>query len=53
MVGTQAFINIGMTLGLLPITGMTLTFVSAGGSSLLAGFMMVGLIMNVAMSRPP
>jgi len=53
MVGTQAFINIGMTLGLLPITGMTLPFVSAGGSSLLAGFMMVGLIMNVAMRRPP
>lgn len=53
MVGTQAFINIGMTLGLLPITGMTLPFVSAGGSSLLAGFAMVGLIMNVAMRRPP
>jgi len=53
MVGTQAFINIGMTLGLLPITGMTLPFVSAGGSSLLAGFVMVGLIMNVAMRRPP
>lgn len=53
MVGTQAFINIGMTLGLLPITGLTLPFVSAGGSSLLAGFVMVGLIMNVAMRRPP
>jgi rod shape determining protein RodA len=52
LVATQAGINMGMTLGVLPITGMTLPFVSAGGSSLVAGFLMVGLICNVAMRRP-
>jgi cell division protein FtsW (lipid II flippase) len=52
MLATQATINIGMTLGLLPITGMTLPFVSYGGSSLLMGFLVTGLVMNIAI-RPP
>jgi len=52
IVATQAGINIGMTLGLLPITGMTLPFVSYGGSSLVMGFVMVGLICNIALRRP-
>ena len=52
LVGTQMGINIGMTVGLLPITGMTLPFVSYGGSSLVMGFVMVGLVMNIAMRRP-
>ncbi len=45
-------INTGMTLGLAPITGMTLPFVSSGGSSLVAAWIMVGLLVNVAMRRP-
>jgi cell division protein FtsW (lipid II flippase) len=53
MVFTQAGINMGMTLGLLPITGMTLPFVSYGGSSLLIAFVMVGLILSVGFRRPP
>ncbi len=52
LVATQMGINVGMTVGLLPITGMTLPFVSAGGSSLVAGFIMVGLIVNVGLRRP-
>lgn len=52
MVITQAIINIGMTAGVLPITGMTLPFVSYGGSSLVSAFLMTGLICNVAMRRP-
>ncbi len=52
MILTQMTINIGMTIGLLPITGMTLPFVSYGGSSLVANWLMVGLIFNVAMRRP-
>src|SRR5690606_882082 len=43
---SQATINIGMTLGLLPITGMNLPFVSYGGTSLVSTFMMMGLILN-------
>jgi cell division protein FtsW (lipid II flippase) len=53
MIVTQLAINVGMNIGLMPITGMTLPFVSAGGSSLVAGFISVGLICNVAMRRPP
>ncbi|MEM1166730.1 MAG: FtsW/RodA/SpoVE family cell cycle protein [Planctomycetota bacterium] len=49
---TQMSINIGMTIGLLPITGMTLPFVSYGGSSLLMAWLMVGLVMSVALRRP-
>ena len=48
----QALINIGMTIGLAPITGMTLPFVSAGGSSLWANFIGLGLMLNVAKRRP-
>lgn len=47
----QAVINIGMTVGVLPITGITLPLVSYGGSSLLFSFIMVGLVLNFA-SRP-
>lgn len=39
----QQFQNIGMTLGLLPITGITLPFISYGGSSLISYFIMLGL----------
>jgi len=49
---TQVFVNIGMTIRLLPITGMTLPFISYGGSSLIVNFMMIGLILNVASRRP-
>ncbi|MBT8486026.1 MAG: FtsW/RodA/SpoVE family cell cycle protein [Phycisphaerales bacterium] len=52
MLFAQATINVGMTIGLLPITGMTLPFVSYGGSSLVATWIMMGLIVNVGMRRP-
>ncbi len=52
MIFTQTAINIGMNLGLLPITGITLPFISAGGSSLVATFIMVGLALNFASRRP-
>lgn len=53
--GVQAFVNIGAVIGILPITGMPLPFVSAGGSSLLFGMMGAGLLLSVARqttSRP-
>ena len=44
----QAFVNIGTVIGLLPITGVTLPLVSAGGSSLLITMVSLGLLVNVA-----
>jgi rod shape determining protein RodA len=47
----QAFENIGMTLGIMPVTGVPLPFVSYGGSSMFANMMAVGLLQNVHMRR--
>ena len=47
----QTFINVGMTIGIMPITGIPLPFVSYGGSSLIASFLGVGLLENVHMRR--
>lgn len=43
----QAFENIGMTIGIMPVTGLPLPFVSYGGSSMFANLMAVGLLQNV------
>lgn len=47
----QVLINIGMVIGLLPVVGITLPFVSYGGSSLIALCLAIGLIENVSMRR--
>jgi cell division protein FtsW (lipid II flippase) len=52
MIFTQAAINMAVTVGLLPVTGITLPFVSYGGSSLVATYIMVGLAINFASRRP-
>lgn len=44
----QVFVNIGMNMGLLPITGISLPLVSYGGSSLLATMISLGLVLSVA-----
>ena len=51
MILTQVTVNVGMTLGVLPITGITLPFISYGGSSLLFTFIMLGLVLNFASRR--
>ena len=47
----QIFVNIGGALGVLPVTGVTLPFMSYGGSSLIVNFAAVGLLLNVGMRR--
>ncbi|MHC4954420.1 MAG: FtsW/RodA/SpoVE family cell cycle protein [Planctomycetota bacterium] len=51
VLGFQGFVNITMTLGLMPITGMTLPFVSYGGTSLIVSMLAVAMVCNVA-ARP-
>jgi rod shape determining protein RodA len=47
----QLVVNVGMTTGVMPVVGITLPFVSYGGSSLLMLLLGVGLVMNVSMRR--
>ena len=47
----QQFQNIGMTFGVLPITGITLPFISYGGSSLISYMIIIGIILNISNSR--
>ncbi|MHC4933947.1 MAG: FtsW/RodA/SpoVE family cell cycle protein, partial [Planctomycetota bacterium] len=49
--GFQAFINIAMTVGLMPITGLTLPFLSYGRSSVIVSILAVAVVCNVA-ARP-
>ena len=45
----QSFVNVGMTLGIMPVTGLPLPFVSYGGSSMFATMIAIGLLCNVHM----
>jgi rod shape determining protein RodA len=51
MLTVQIFVNVGMTLGIMPITGIPLPFVSYGGSSLVANFLAIGLLLNIHARR--
>jgi rod shape determining protein RodA len=51
MLALQIFVNIGMNVGIMPITGIPLPFVSYGGSSLLLNCFAIGLLLNVHMRR--
>ncbi|WP_415925217.1 rod shape-determining protein RodA [Streptomyces sp. ME19-01-6] len=48
----QAFENIGMTLGIMPVAGLPLPFVSYGGSSMFAVWIAVGLLQSIRVQRP-
>ena len=50
MLALQAFMNMGMVVGILPITGVTLPFISYGGSSFLVSAVCIGILINI--SRP-
>jgi rod shape determining protein RodA len=47
----QAFINLGMIMGLLPVVGMPLPFFSYGGSALLTNLVALGILINIGMRR--
>jgi rod shape determining protein RodA len=49
----QILVNAGMTMGIMPVTGITLPFMSYGGSSLIINFICVGLLINIGMRRFP
>lgn len=51
MLTFQIFENIGMTIQLMPITGIPLPFISYGGSSLLTNFLIIGVVLNVGMRK--
>jgi rod shape determining protein RodA len=51
MFAFQVFENIGMTMGIMPITGIPLPFMSYGGSAIIASFAAIGLALNVHMRR--
>ncbi len=43
----QFFINIAVVTGIIPVTGVTLPFLSYGGSSLLLNYMMIGILVSI------
>jgi rod shape determining protein RodA len=51
MMLAHVFENIGMSIGLMPVTGIPLPFLSYGGSNLLANMMTAGIVINVWMRR--
>jgi rod shape determining protein RodA len=52
MLAGQTFMNLMVVMRMMPATGLTLPFVSYGGSSLLPSFMAVGLLLNIGQNRP-
>jgi rod shape determining protein RodA len=52
MLAWQAMLNIAVAMRMFPVTGVTLPFVSYGGSSLLASFIAAGLLLNIGQTRP-
>ncbi len=49
----QILVNVGMTMGIMPITGVPLPFLSYGGTSLVVNFFCIGLLLNIGMRRFP
>ena len=52
MIFFHAFYNIGMTIGIMPVMGIPLPFLSYGGSNLIANMGGVGLVLNITLRKP-
>lgn len=52
-IGMQIFVNVGMNIGLMPVTGIPLPFISYGGSSLISMFLGLGLVHSVSLRSSP
>jgi rod shape determining protein RodA len=51
MIATQVFMNVGISLGIMPVTGLTLPLVSYGGSSLFITMVSLGILLNIRLRR--
>jgi rod shape determining protein RodA len=51
MLAFHMIVNIGMTIGIMPVTGIPLPFMSYGGSALITNFLAVGILNNVALQK--
>ncbi|MBF0398953.1 MAG: rod shape-determining protein RodA [Desulfobacterales bacterium] len=51
MISWQVFVNMGMVMGLMPVVGVPLPFISYGGSSMITTMICIGLLLNVSMRR--
>jgi rod shape determining protein RodA len=51
MFAFMTFVNVGMTMGIMPVTGIPLPFMSYGGTALVTNFFAVGLLLNIHMRR--
>lgn len=51
LIGFQVIINLGMTIGIMPVTGIPLPFVSYGGSAMITNMAIAGMIANVSLQR--
>ena len=53
MLGFQIVVNVGMNLGVMPVTGVTLPLISYGGSSVLVTFLALGLLQSIHVQARP
>ena len=49
----QIFENIAMTMGLMPVTGITLPLLSGGGTSVIASLISIGVVLNIGINSKP
>ncbi|HEY5348392.1 MAG TPA: FtsW/RodA/SpoVE family cell cycle protein, partial [Candidatus Lustribacter sp.] len=51
MLAFHMIVNIGMTIGIMPVTGIPLPFMSYGGSALITNYLAAGILINVALQK--